>query len=256
MVRWILLFLPLASLAGALLLPRQAAGTCLVLAIASAGVAMDSLLRPRSRLLGTGLRQVGERHGVALTFDDGPHPVDTPAILDILERAGVRATFFFVGRNARAHPDLVRRVAGSGHEVESHSDTHPWWFSLAGPGRTRREILGASRALEALSGRRVRFFRPPMGHRTFFLEEALAEAELEMVLWSRRSFDTLPRSPERIRDRIVASAAPGEILVLHEGVGRAPGSPSRTVAALPAILRGLREKGLEPSPLGALRDAS
>ncbi len=256
MIRWILLFLPPVSLAGALLLPRQAAEFSLFLAAASAALAMDSLLRPLSRLLGTGIRRTQRRDRVALTFDDGPHPVDTPAILEILDRAGVRATFFFVGKKARAYPHLVRQAAASGHEVESHSDTHPWWFSLAGPGRTRREIQGASRALEELSGRRVRFFRPPMGHRTFFLEGSLAEAGLELVLWSRRPFDTLPVSPERIRKRVVASAAPGEILGLHEGVGRAPGSPSRTVAALPAILRGLRERGLEPAPLGALRDAS
>ena len=155
--------LPAVFLAGALALPPMPARISAVLGIAAVGLVLDGLLRPGSPVFVSARRCAGgSRPRVALTFDDGPHPQDTPAILEILDGAGVRATFFFIGRKARAHPDLVRRAALAGHEVGNHSDTHPWWFSLAGPGRIRREIEEAGRTLEALTGHPVRFFRPPV----------------------------------------------------------------------------------------------
>jgi len=248
--------LPAVLLGGALALPPAPARISAVLGIAAAGLVVDGLLRPGSPLFVSARRRgAGSRPLVALTFDDGPHPQDTPAILEILKGAGLRATFFFVGRKARAHPDLVRRVALAGHEVGNHSDTHPWWFSLAGPGRTRREIREAGRSLEDLAGRPVRFFRPPMGHGNFFLRSELEGSGLEVVTWSVRPFDTLNRSPERIVQKVMAAARPGAIILLHEGAGRRPGEASRSVAALPTIIRGLREKGLEPVSLGSLLEA-
>jgi peptidoglycan/xylan/chitin deacetylase (PgdA/CDA1 family) len=245
-----------ASLLGALALPSREAGISAAIGIASTGIVLDGLLRPGSPVFGPGLRRAVPQPRVALTFDDGPHPRDTPAILEILNEARVQATFFFVGRKARAHPELVRRAAGSGHELGNHSDTHPWWFSLAGRRRIEREIREAGRSLMELSGRRVRFFRPPMGHNNVFLAPALQSAGLEKALWSARPFDTLKRSPVRIRDSVLASSQPGGIILLHEGVRGDPRTPSRTVEALPSILEGLREKGLEPVPLGRLRDGS
>jgi len=247
-----LFLLPPLSLIGVLAFPPAGARLAALITVASAGVVMNGLLRPKSRLFGRALHHGPPRSRIALTFDDGPHPGDTPAILDALEKAGVRATFFFVGEKARAHPELVRRAVRSGHEVGNHSDTHPWWFSLAGPGRICREVREASRTLEELAGGPLRFFRPPMGHKHVFLERAIAGTGLEMVIWSARSFDTLPRSQEGIRQRVAASAAPGGIVLLHEGVRRGPEAPSRTVAALPSIIRDLRGKGLEPVTLGVL----
>jgi peptidoglycan/xylan/chitin deacetylase (PgdA/CDA1 family) len=252
----LLSLLPPLSLLGALALPSGAAGVSGWLWIASTALIMDGLLRPGSRLFGPGLHRAPLQPRVALTFDDGPEPRDTPAILDILEEAGAFATFFFVGNKARRHPDLVRRVVGRGHELGNHSDTHPWWFSLAGPARIQSEIQQAGRTLERLGGRDVLYFRPPMGHNNIFLGRALGAAGLEKVLWSCRPFDTLRRSPEKIRRSVLASAAPGGILLLHEGVAKRSGAPSRTVAALPGILHGLREKGLEPVPLGRLLGTS
>jgi peptidoglycan-N-acetylglucosamine deacetylase len=248
--------LPPLSLLGALVLPPAASGGAALVGVLSAALVMDGLLRPGSRLFGSGLLRGGPQPRVALTFDDGPHPADTPAILEILEKAGVRATFFFVGERARAHPELVRRAARMGHEVGNHSDTHPWWFSLAGPGRIRRELHEADQTLQDLSGHPVRFFRPPMGHNNVFLERALSGTHLTKTLWSSRSFDTVRRSPGRIRDAVIASASPGGIILLHEGAVRSPGKPSGTVAALPSILAGLRDKGLEPVSLGNLRGSA
>ena len=241
--------------AAAVVPPGPAALSALAVWAAWQAYITTELLRPRSSLFGANLWRGAPQPRVALTFDDGPHPEDTPAILEILAASGVRANFFMVGRRARALPDLARRVTNEGHETGVHSDTHPWWFSLAGPSRLRREVRGAARSLAEITGASPRFFRPPMGHKNLFLREELAGARLEMATWTARPYDTLSRPPGRIRDAVLAGAAPGAILLLHEGVRRAPGSPSSTVAALPGIIEGLRARGLEPVSLADLRGA-
>ncbi len=203
-------------------------------------VVLSALLRPRSRLFGQNLWVSMHQSAVALTFDDGPHPVDTPRLLDELERCGARATFFFVGVKARAHPDLVRRAARAGHEVASHSDTHPWWFSLAPPARVRHEVRASVATLEDLTGRRPRYFRPPMGHKNLFLSDVLRDEGLTLVTWSARAFDTLTREAGTIRRRLAGRAGGGSILLLHEGAG---GGAAR---ALPGLIADLRARGLKP----------
>jgi len=217
------------------------------------GWLISELLGPRGRVFGAAVWKGSPQPRVALTFDDGPHPEDTPAILEILSKAGARATFFFVGEKARRHPDLVRRVAAAGHEVAAHSDTHPWWFSLAPPGRVAREVSVSADTLRGLAGRAPVHFRPPVGHKSIFLEEPLRACGMRLVTWSSRSYDTLRRSPESILRATLATAAPGGIVLLHEGVRRQPGEPSPTVAALPRLLEALRARGLEPVSLEDLR---
>lgn len=255
-LRLVMLSAPHLLLAAVFLLPAGPALFAFALWALFVTTVMTGLLRPRSALFGANLWRAPRQPKVALTFDDGPHPHDTPAILEILQRTGARATFFMIGELARANPDLVRQVVRAGHEIGVHSDTHPWWFSLAGPARLRREIREANRTLEEIIGRRPRFFRPPMGHKNFFLPGELAGADLQMATWSARSYDTLGRSPEKIRDLILARATPGGIILLHEGVRREAGKPSPTVVALEAIIEGLRARHLEPVSLGDLQQGS
>lgn len=214
---------------------------------------MAQLLHPRGRLFAPVVWRGASQPRVAITFDDGPHPVDTPAILKIMGEAGVRGTFFFVGAKARRHPDLVRQAAQAGHEIASHSETHPWWFSLAPPARVAREVTESVHTLERLCGRRPIHFRPPVGHKNVFLREPLAASGMTLVTWSSRSFDTVRRSPAAILRATLAAAAPGGIVLLHEGVRRRQGAESPTVAALPRLLEALRQRGLEPVSLEDLR---
>lgn len=214
---------------------------------------ISRLLGPRAALFAPVVWRTAPQPRVALTFDDGPHAQDTPAILDILDAARVRATFFFVGERARRHPDLVRRAARAGHEIGVHSDTHPWWFSLAPPARVRREVVRAVETLEALSGRHPAHFRPPIGHKSLFLRKELEARGLTLVTWSSRALDTLGRSPRAIHERILATAAPGGIVLLHEGARRSPDGTSATVTALPGLIQALRARGLEPVSLEDLR---
>ena len=243
------ILIPPSCLLGALLLRGDAQKAFLAAWILSSVLVMIGLLRPRSRVFGRSLVESAPQPRVALTFDDGPHPVDTPAILAILAKEDAKATFFFVGERARRYPDIVRRVAQSGHQIEAHSDTHPWWFSLASASRTRREVRDSVGTLNELSGRRPHFFRPPMGHKSLSLAEVLRVEGLQMVTWSMRPFDTMHRTTNGIRESVLSKVRPGGILLLHEGTSRAPGQVSRTVQALPSMLKGLRERGLEPVTL-------
>src|SRR5262252_4685511 len=122
-IRLAAILVPVSTFVAALFLKdgarAAAAATCAV----SSAVVVMGLLNPQSRMFGRSLAASSSRPRVALTFDDGPHPVDTPAILEILKQAGAPATFFFVGEKARSHPELVRKVARSGHEIEAHSQT-------------------------------------------------------------------------------------------------------------------------------------
>ena len=122
----------------------------------SASVRASWYLRMRCRA-----RRAGRR--VALTFDDGPDPQRTPAVLDLLARQGVRATFFVVGARAEAHPELVRRMATEGHVVGNHSYTHSWRFPLRSLGRTMEELCRTGEVLHRITGRQPRLFRPPFG---------------------------------------------------------------------------------------------
>jgi peptidoglycan/xylan/chitin deacetylase (PgdA/CDA1 family) len=116
---------------------------------------------PSSQVFGPSLvhRRGFDRSAVALTFDDGPSE-STPAVLEALAEAGASATFFQIGSNARRLPEIAQRVAREGHEIASHTETHPRFY-LCPPARVAREIEEGQRSLEAVHGVAPRLFRPP-----------------------------------------------------------------------------------------------
>ncbi len=250
----LILLLPQSLLLGLFVLqPGPALWALLTLWSVSQILVLQAHVNPRSRLFAPTIWRCAPQPRIALTFDDGPHPVDTSAILDVLSRTGVHATFFFVASRARNHPGLVRRVAQEGHEIGVHSDTHPWWFSLAGPGRTQKEVQGATRILESITGSRPRHFRPPMGHKNIFLRREIPEARLELATWTVRGYDKTGPSPTTLQKRIMKRIQPGGIILLHEGVRRRYGSVSPTLEALEGIINSLKTRGLEPVSLETLR---
>jgi peptidoglycan/xylan/chitin deacetylase (PgdA/CDA1 family) len=175
---------------------------------------------------------------VALTFDDGPDPLYTPQVLDILDRHRVRATFFLIGENARGHPELVRRIRARGHEVGNHTDTNGRTV-LMSMSRFRDSLLRAEAAL-ALPEGGPKLFRPGGGWiRPAQLDLAM-ERGYTCVLGSAQAYD--PRRPPTgyIRWAIARNLRPGAIVVLHD----AGGDRSNTVAALPGILEAGRSRGL------------
>jgi peptidoglycan/xylan/chitin deacetylase (PgdA/CDA1 family) len=211
-------------------------------------------LWPRSGLLGPNLRRLPEAAArarkVALTFDDGPDPVVTPAVLRLLAGRGARATFFCVGERAARHPDLVRDIVRQGHDVENHSFRHPARFCFYTPAALADEIDRAQTALAALGGGPPRFFRAPAGLRNPWLEPVLAARGLRLVSWTRRGLDTVSRQPQTVLDRLTRGLAAGDILVLHDGRG------GPVLDVLPRLLDRCDAAGLRSTTLAEAMHAS
>lgn len=213
-------------------------------------------LWPRSQLLGENILRLGsEHHGgdkVYLTFDDGPDESVTPRVLEILEKAGARASFFVVGKNVTRHPDLARRILARGHTLENHSHSHRRLFSLLGPWRMAREIDEAQEAIHREVGHRPGYFRAPAGLRSAWLGPLLRARDLTLVTWTRRGFDAVSRRPERVLARLTRDLDPGNILVLHDG-GAATTADGEPVVCLvlPRLLERLRQRGLKAAALPA-----
>jgi peptidoglycan/xylan/chitin deacetylase (PgdA/CDA1 family) len=187
----------------------------------------------------------------ALTFDDGPDPAGTPAVLDALDAVEARATFFMLGEQAVEHRALAREVAERGHEVALHGFTHRPREEL-GATEARDELARGLRALEAATGRRPRLFRPPYGRFAEDTYSACRELGLEPCYWSAWGMDWEPLPPERIADLVTRDLVPGSILVLHDSArygSREDVGP--TVAALRPIARVAGDLGLELGPIGA-----
>ncbi len=211
-------------------------------------------LVPKSRLLGPNRTRlpssVTSPPAISLTFDDGPDPRVTPKVLDLLDQAGVQASFFLIGQRAQAHRDLVEEIGRRGHRVENHTYRHRYAFSAFGPWRMAREIDRAQDLLQELTGRRPRYFRPPAGFRNLFLEPLLGRRGLYLATWTRRGFDTVTRDPLTVTERLVKNLAAGDILLLHDGNGArtrtltgGAGSPV-VLEALPRLLDRLSLQGL------------
>jgi peptidoglycan/xylan/chitin deacetylase (PgdA/CDA1 family) len=194
-------------------------------------------LLPRSRLLGPNWTRLpqGERR-VALTIDDGPDPEVTPAVLDLLARHGVRATFFCIGERVAQYPQLARRIAAAGHEIGNHTAHHRYTFSLFGPAAIRREIVQAQASILAICQVVPRFFRAPAGLRNPYLQPCLAELDLQLASWTRRGYDTVNSDPDLVLRRLMRNLASRDILLLHDG--RAAHTPDGTPVIL-AVLPGL-----------------
>ncbi|HET8542371.1 MAG TPA: lysylphosphatidylglycerol synthase domain-containing protein [Anaeromyxobacter sp.] len=192
---------------------------------------------------------------VALTFDDGPSD-DTPAVLDALERAAVRATFFVLGEAAERRADLVREIHRRGHAVALHGHTHAP-LVLAGPARVARELDRCRAAVRAAGVEPAPWFRAPHGWKGPFLGRALRARGLRLVAWTRGVWDTERPGADVIADRASRRPRGGEILLLHDGCGTPGLDPRRdqTAAAVPEIARRWRAAGFEFAPLDALAGA-
>ncbi len=183
--------------------------------------------------------------GYALTFDDGPHAQGTPAVLELLAEARVRATFFLVGEQVRRNPSLVGEIVAAGHDIGVHCDRHRNLLRLA-PWQVREDLRRAQEEIERYSGRASALYRPPYG---ILNTAALAHARRRgwrTLLWSHWGRDWAPRATaESIASLVTGGARDGSVLLLHDADDYgAPSSWRRTVAALPRVLDTLHERGL------------
>jgi peptidoglycan-N-acetylglucosamine deacetylase len=215
-------------------------------------------LWPRSKLLGpnwTRLPAASGEPSIAITVDDGPDPEITPRVLALLEEHRVRATFFCVGERVTRHAALAREIVQRGHAIENHSQRHLHRFSLLGPRALADEIARAQQAILTATGEVAQFFRAPAGLRNPFLEPVLARANLRLVSWTRRGFDTVSASAQRVLGRLTRRLQAGDILLLHDGqAARTARGSAVILEVLPPLLAAIDAAGLTPVTLRTAAD--
>ena len=175
---------------------------------------------------------------VALTFDDGPWPGQTEAILDILKADDVKATFFMLSGAANHHKDLARRVFAEGHLIGNHSVNHKN-LSKSTPDVVRFEIVNAADTIQAITGYRPVWFRPPGGNYNAAVLQIMAESGVKLAMWSTDTNDWRKPSPQDIAGRALAGQQQVKVVLMHDGGG----DRSRTIAALPQVIAGYKARG-------------
>ena len=180
-----------------------------------------------------------DRPAAYLTFDDGPTPEMTPALLTLLDQYDAYGTFFLIGRNAERHPHLVRHIHAAGHQIGNHTYSHPDAWRTASD-----ELLGelshTSALLREITGKPAPFMRPPYGHLTRSMRTWCLDHQQQMVMWDVMPGDFLRwTSSHRVAQRVFDMIRPGSIIVLHDK----PGTKEITLKALEAILRRLTAEG-------------
>lgn len=192
------------------------------------------------------------RAELALTFDDGPHPSHTRAVMDALEARGHRGTFFVIGRRAAEHPELLSEMVARGHELANHSQHHSYVTNLVPPRRLARELEATSALLCAASGAPPRWFRPPVGLLSPRIAAAVRLAGLDLVAWTATARDgTARRTVEEAAERLRGALRPGAILVLHDAALHGERTPIAP-AVLEVLLAELDARGLRSVTLSQL----
>lgn len=173
---------------------------------------------------------------IAITFDDGPHPVHTPRLLDMLRERNISATFYVVGKNARAHPHLIRRMIAEGHEVGNHTWNHPNLTKLS-QGAVFKELEDTQRAIVSACGVRPRTMRPPYGALTAGQRQMVkSQFGYPTILWDVDPLDWKRPGSSVVANRIIGSTRAGSIVLAHD-------IHQGTIDAMPMALDGLLAKG-------------
>ena len=184
---------------------------------------------------------------IALTFDDGPHPYLTPQILDILEKYRVSATFFMVGVNVESYPETARAVIRAGHEVGNHTYSHGHLDRLP-LCEVEEEIWRCEDALEELCEYRPHLFRPPEGAINSIVQQCSEGNDYTLVLWSLDTRDWENKDTEQIVEAVLSQIHPGDIVLMHDYIGRHSKTPEAWERLIPKLL----ERGFELVTVGRL----
>jgi peptidoglycan/xylan/chitin deacetylase (PgdA/CDA1 family) len=197
---------------------------------------------PQWQLFGKSLCAVTTRRKrVALTFDDGPDAENTPALLALLAKREIRATFFCIGNRVSQQPELIRRMAADGHEIENHTFQHSPATNLFSLRRLRDDLSQAQTEIQRATGRTPAFFRPPVGLTNPRIFRVTGELGLKIVGYTARGLDRRTDMPEKIVGRLLRKLHPGAIFLLHDaGVPR-----ERLLAVVTLLLDKLEAEGYQ-----------
>jgi peptidoglycan/xylan/chitin deacetylase (PgdA/CDA1 family) len=175
---------------------------------------------------------------IALTFDDGPDPANTPMVLDILRESGVKAVFFVIGRKLAGHEELVRRIAEEGHLVGGHSYSHSDWFDFFPWRKMRSEFIRTDEEIREITGISPTLFRPPYGVINPMVRKAMLSQNYGVIGFSNRLWDTVAQSQEKIVSRFRKNLRGGDIVLLHDTI-------PCIASVLKEVIRHARSKGYE-----------
>lgn len=205
---------------------------------------------------GSGNGTLPEVPRISLTFDDGPDPVWTPRVLEALQWAEARATFFLVAPRARRFPHLVSDVLRAGHGVEFHCTQHVRHTECT-RGEVETDLLVGLRALE-VQGVRPHFWRPPWGMLAPFTVEIADEFDLEIALWTEGTRDWRGDPAPEMLEHVGPQLRPGSVVLMHDGIGPAArrSGCGETVALVGPLVERIRSLGCEPGLLAATQGAS
>lgn len=209
-------------------------------------------LSPVRRTVAPGLSSPMPKGSVAITFDDGPHPDGTPAVLATLDRLGWSATFFVLGSAARRHPELVREIRDRGHVVGLHGDDHRYLLARWPRGQVA-DLRRARDTVEEITGSRCHWWRPPYGVLTGPSLAVAKREGLRPILWSAWGRDWEPSAtPDSIARRVARGSLDGGTVLLHDSdISSSAGSWLRTVGALGLIAERIADRGIEVRPFPA-----
>ena len=182
---------------------------------------------------------------LTITFDDGPHPEHTPAILEILKQHNVPATFFMIGKHVDEHPTIAKKVADAGHEIGNHSYNHRNRHGILSTQKVAEEIAQCNGAITKATGVHTHYYRPPFGVTNPNIASAVGHSNMQAIGWDIRSLDTTTNDADALLKRITDRIENGSILLLHD-------TQPVTVAVLPKLLDYCKQQGI---PVVSLKDS-
>jgi len=183
-----------------------------------------------------------DKKAITLTFDDGPDSENTPQILDILAKFRIKAAFFVIGKKIKGNEEILKKMANEGHIIGNHTWSHTYLWDFYSPGRMADEIERNIMETERITGKRMKFFRPPYGVINPMVAKAIRKTGVRVVAWSFRSFDTAATNPASLYDKTLCKTKPGDIMLFHD-------SPVLTAGILEKIIVSLQERGFNFIPL-------
>lgn len=170
---------------------------------------------------------------IALTFDDGPHPIYTVKILDILQKYNIKATFFMVGENIKSYPDVAMQVKAAGHEIGNHTETHK---SNLCEKDLLREIENCSEIIFNTLDRETNLLRPPEGLILDSTRRCCSKLEYSIILWNIDTRDWAHTSPEKIYENVVKNIDSGDIILMHDYIAKDSPTPKALEMILPKLI--------------------
>lgn len=202
------------------------------------------------------IRKIKDKDKVVLTFDDGPDPLYTPRILDILKKYNVRAVFFLVGENVRKYPQLAQKIVEEGHDIGNHSFNHANLLILKSRA-IKKNIMMANREIANITGMVPQFFRPPRGLYNKAVLDLCDGLGMRVILWSLTSLDWRGISATKMTKMVLEKVKGGDIILFHDSGNifyKKKTNHENTVRALPKIIEGIQKKGLKITALSDLFD--